>query len=199
MTRQNLTTFRVTVAAADLADEVGFHAVTLSALAKRFGVALPSLYTHVKSLADLRVRMCVLATTEMVDRIADAIAGRSHRDALSAFANACRDFACEHPGRYAATQLQLTGEQLAASDGHARLFRMVYQVFRAYDLVEPDLTDAVRFVRSLIHGFVALEVGGGFGDPRSTENSWNRAVSALHTALVSWSSTAESTLEGSGT
>jgi AcrR family transcriptional regulator len=199
MARQNLTPARVTAAAADLADEVGLQELTLSTLARRLGVALPSLYTHVRSLQDLRVRVSTLATAEMADQIADAIAGRSHRDALSAFANAFRDFARAHPGRYAATQRQLTADDLSASDGHARVVRMVYQVFRAYDLVEPDLTDAVRFVRSLVHGFVALEASGGFQDPRAIEQSWHRAVDALHTTLVAWPTAAGTSEAAPGT
>lgn len=53
-TRAGLTVDRITQAAAALADEVGFEAVTLSALARSFGVKDASLYSHVKNLQDVR-------------------------------------------------------------------------------------------------------------------------------------------------
>lgn len=105
--RAGLTADRVTRAAADLADEVGFDKVTVSALARNFGVKDASLYSHVRNLQDLRIRVAVLAAGEIADLIGAAVAGRSGRDALAAFADAYRAFALRHPGRYAATQIQL--------------------------------------------------------------------------------------------
>ncbi len=39
-------------------------------------------------------------------------------------------------------------------------------MLRAYGLEEPDLTDAVRLLRSTFHGYCALESTGGFGASR---------------------------------
>src|SRR6185436_10877336 len=104
MPRAGLSAERVTRAAADLADAVGFDKITVTALARSFGVADASLYSHVKNGSDLRVRVSLQAVQEMADRVTDAVAGRSGRDSLRAFADAYRSFALEHPGRYAATQ-----------------------------------------------------------------------------------------------
>lgn len=59
-------------------------------------------------------------------------------------------------------------------------------MLRAYGLEEPDLTDAVRLLRSTFHGYCALESSGGFGAPRDVQRSWERAVDALHVALTHW-------------
>lgn len=61
MVRAGLTTDRVVAAAADLADSAGFDKVTISALARGFGVKDASLYSHVKNLQDLRTRVALLA------------------------------------------------------------------------------------------------------------------------------------------
>ncbi len=74
MARAGLTADRVVSAAADLADEVGFENVSLSALARRFGVKDASLYSHVRNLQDLRTRVAFLAGGELIDRIAVAVA-----------------------------------------------------------------------------------------------------------------------------
>ncbi|WP_040905855.1 TetR/AcrR family transcriptional regulator [Streptomyces griseoflavus] len=186
MPRAGLTTDRLVAAAADLADEAGYENVTLSAMARRFGVKDASLYAHVRGLRDLRTRMALLAGGEMIDRIAAAVDGRSGRDALAAFAGAYREYALTRPGRYAATQLPLDQALVTDSPALRRTAEITYGMLRSYGLEEPDLTDAVRLLRSTLHGYCALESAGAFGDPRDLGASWDRAVEALHVALVNW-------------
>jgi AcrR family transcriptional regulator len=186
MARAGITLDRLTAAAADLADEVGFENVTLSALARHFGVKDASLYSHVRNLQDLRTRVALLAGDEMIDRIAVAVAGRAGKDALAAFAGAYREFALERPGRYAATQIRIDQSLIADSPGLRRTAEITYGMLRAYGLEEPDLTDAVRLLRSTFHGYCALEASGGFGALRDVQKSWNRAIDALHVLLQNW-------------
>ncbi|MFG2551409.1 TetR/AcrR family transcriptional regulator [Streptomyces sp. NPDC048581] len=186
MPRAGLTADRITSAAADLADEVGLEKVSLSALARHFGVKDASLYSHVRNLQDLRTRIALLAGGEMIDRIAVAVAGRAGRDALKAFADAYREYALQHPGRYAATQIRVDQALVADSPAMRRTAEITYGMLRAYGLEEPDLTDAVRLLRSTFHGYCALESTGAFGAPRDVRESWERAVDALHVALAHW-------------
>ncbi|MEW2448153.1 TetR-like C-terminal domain-containing protein [Streptomyces parvulus] len=186
MPRAGLTTDRVVAAAADLADARGFESVTVSALARHFGVRDASLYTHVRNLQDLRVRVALLAGGELIDEIAAAVAGRAGKDALAAFANAYRAYALRHPGRYAATQIRMDQSLVADSPALRRTAEITHGMLRAYGLTEPGLTDAVRLLRATFHGFCALEATGGFGAPRAVQASWDRAVDALHVALENW-------------
>ncbi|MEV0203953.1 TetR/AcrR family transcriptional regulator [Streptomyces sp. NPDC050788] len=186
MPRAGLTPHRIVAVAADLADEVGFEKVTLSAVARRVGVKDASLYAHVRSLQDLRTRMALLAGGEMIDRIAAAVAGRAGKDALVAFAGAYREFALRRPGRYAATQIRIDQALVVDSSVMRRTAEITYGMLRAYGLEEPDLTDAVRLLRSTFHGYCALEAAGGFGAPRDVQRSWDKAVDALHITLMHW-------------
>ncbi|WP_062648848.1 TetR/AcrR family transcriptional regulator [Streptomyces maremycinicus] len=190
MPRVGLTTDRLVEAAAELADEVGFDKVSISALARRFGVKDASLYSHVRNLRELRTRLALLVGGEMIDRIAVAVVGLAGKEALVAFAGAYREYALRHPGRYAATQIrideELDRELAAASPVPRRTAEITYGMLRAYGLDEPDLTDAVRLLRSTFHGYCTLEAGGGFGAPRDVQRSWDKAIDALHTALTHW-------------
>ncbi|MFD8889649.1 TetR/AcrR family transcriptional regulator [Streptomyces sp. NPDC059566] len=188
MARAGLTAERVTVAGAELADEVGLERLSMAQVARRLGVKDASLYAHVRSLEDLRGRIALLAADEKTLRIAQATAGRAGRDALVAFADAWREYAHEHPGRYAATQtaIRIDPELAAQAAGPRRAVELTYGMLRGYGLAEPDLTDAVRLLRSTFHGFVALEAAGGFAHARSPEESWGRALDALHTLLEHW-------------
>ena len=186
MVRVGLTTERLVRAGAELADEVGFAEVTVSALARRFDVKVASLYSHVRNSQDLRTRIALLALEELADRASDAVAGRAGKDALTALADVYRDYAREHPGRYAAAQLRLDPEAAAASAGvrHARLTRAI---LRGYDLTEPDQTHAVRLLGSVFHGYVSLELGGGFSHSApDTQETWTRVLDALDALLRNW-------------
>ncbi|KRD15524.1 MULTISPECIES: TetR/AcrR family transcriptional regulator [unclassified Streptomyces] len=186
MGRVGLTTERLVRAGAELADEAGFEEVTVSALARRFDVRVASLYSHVKNSQDLRTRIALLALEELADRAADALAGRSGKDALTALADVYRDYAHEHPGRYAAAQLRLDPETAAASAG-VRHAQMTRALLRGYDLEEPDRTHAVRLLGSVFNGYVALELGGSFSHSApDTDETWARVLDALDALLRNW-------------
>ncbi|GGR73419.1 MULTISPECIES: TetR/AcrR family transcriptional regulator [Streptomyces] len=186
MVRAGLTVERLVEAAAELADEAGFDRLSVSALARRFGVKDASLYSHVRNLQDLRTRLALYAGGELIDRIAAAVAGRAGKEALTAFAGAYRDYALEHPGRYAATQIRIDQALIADSAALRRTAEITYGMLRGYGLQEPDLTDAVRLLRSTFHGYCVLEGAGGFGADRDVRASWDKAVDALHLALTHW-------------
>ncbi|MFD7663804.1 TetR/AcrR family transcriptional regulator [Streptomyces sp. NPDC059788] len=184
--RVGLTTDRLTQAGAELADEVGFEGVTVSALARRFDVKVASLYSHVKNSHDLKTRIALLALEELADRGAAALAGRAGKDALAALANVYRDYAREHPGRYAAGQFRLTPEDAAASAG-GRHSQMTRAILRGYDLTEPDQTHAVRLLGSVFHGYVSLELAGGFSHSApGSDETWSRVLDALDALLRNW-------------
>ncbi|GAA5023091.1 TetR/AcrR family transcriptional regulator [Kitasatospora paranensis] len=186
MGRVGLTGERLTQAGAELADEVGFEQVTVSALARRFDVKVASLYSHVKSSHDLKTRIALLALEEMADRGADALAGRAGKDALTALADVYRDYARAHPGRYAAAQLRLSPEAAAASAG-SRHAQMTRAVLRGYDLAEPEQTHAVRLLGSFFHGYVTLEMSGGFSHSApDSQESWSRILDGLDALLRTW-------------
>jgi AcrR family transcriptional regulator len=186
MVRVGLNAERLARAGAELADEVGFEHVTVSALARRFDVKVASLYSHVKNSHDLKVRIALIALEELADRAAEALAGRAGKDALAALGNVYRDYAREHPGRYAAAQFRLDPEAAAASAGirHAQMTRAL---LRGYDLTEPDQTHAVRLLGSVFHGYVSLEMGGGFSHSApDSDETWVRTLQALDALLRNW-------------
>ncbi|MGP3949947.1 TetR/AcrR family transcriptional regulator [Streptomyces sp. 7N604] len=187
MVRVRLSVDRLTRAAADLADEVGFDNVTVSALARGFGVKDANLYAHIKNVHDLKARVAVLALAELADKVALELAGRAGKDALVAFANAYRVYAKEHPGRYAATQFRLDPETAAASAA-GRHAEMTRAILRGYELPEAEQTHAVRLLHSTLYGYVSLETAEAFQHARGVDTSWDRVLDALDVLLRNWPS-----------
>jgi AcrR family transcriptional regulator len=187
--RAGLTPDLVVDEAATLADENGSEQLTLAAVAKRFGVALPSLYKHVSGLEDLHARLAVLTAEELAVALRRAATGRAGADAFRRIALAYRRYAAEHPGRYPYL-LRARPDDAAYVAAGSEALDVLREVFRGYGIGEDDVVDAARFVRSTLHGFVTLEATDGFGIPRSVDASFESLVDALDRALRSWGASA---------
>ena len=183
MPRAGLSTAAVVGAAAELADAEGLEALTLARLAGSVGVRTPSLYNHVASLDDVRRRVALVGLRELGDAMRDATVGRAGDDALTAMAHAYRAYAHAHPGRYAAMQRAPAAGDDELATPAARAVDVLLAVLRGYGLEGDDAIHAARAVRSALHGFVALESGGGFGIPVALDESFDRMVAALARGL----------------
>ena len=186
MPRAGLTSDVVVDGAAQLVDESGSERLTLSELAKRFGVAQPSLYKHVQGLDDLNRLLAVRVIGEVAETMRRATTGKAGADAVSALADAYRAYALAHPGRYPyILRAPAPGEALLAAAA-TEILSIFDDVFAGFGITGTDAIDATRFVRSALHGFVSLELGGGFGMPYSADNSFRRLVAATNRALSDW-------------
>jgi AcrR family transcriptional regulator len=185
-----LTQASVIADAAKLADEIGFDAVTLSAVARRLGVQTPSLYAHVRNLAALRDGITARALGDLAGRIAQAIAGRSGKAALEGFANAHRSLALESPGLWQSLHRR-AGAGAVAAPAARDLVALNDAVLHGYGISADARVHVIRFIGSTITGFLSLEQIGNFdhSQPPPTE-SWTAAIDAMDTLLTSWSATA---------
>lgn len=162
MPRQGLDRARVVAEAAALADEEGLEAVTLAALAARLGVRAPSLYKHVDGLGALRVELATRTAREVADVLAAAVAGRSGADAVRAAGVGYVAYARAHPGRYALAVRAARPEDVEHRAEADRAIEALRAALRGLGLEGDEATHAVRILRSTLHGFCALEAGGGF-------------------------------------
>ena len=184
--RARLSTASVVDAAMGLVDEQGRAALTLAAVAARTGVATPSLYKHVRNLEALQQKVSARATAGLADALSAAVAGRSGEEALRSMAHAYRGYAMAHPGRYPMTQRVPDPQDPEHVAAGARAITAVFATLHGYGLQGDDAIDATRMIRSAIHGFVSLDVEGGFGLPQDVTRSFEKLVSALHVSLSDW-------------
>lgn len=164
----------------------GFDDLTLAAVAARSGVAVPSLYKHVASLADLRCGVAVACVEQLTAELTTAALGRSGSQALHAVAGSYRSWARRYPGRYMASQHARpadaggrgpAAEELAQASGRA--VGVVAAVLAGYGVPGARMVDAIRTVRAALHGFVMLEIGGGFALPEDIDGSFRFLVETL--------------------
>ncbi|MFD4993342.1 TetR-like C-terminal domain-containing protein [Cellulosimicrobium cellulans] len=178
---------RIAVDLVDAGGPTGFADLTLSKVAAQAGVATPSLYKHVGSLAALRREVAVVSVEDYTRALTDATVGLAGPDAVAALAHATRRYARARPGRYAAVQVAPDPDDpadAALSAAAVRSVQVVAAVLRGFDLPEDRTIDAIRSVRASLHGFVALELGGGFRLPDDLDQSFEAHVRAMLTGLA---------------
>ena len=59
----------------------------------------------------------------------------------------------------------------------------VANALRSYGINEENV-NKIRYVRSTLHGFVDLELGGGFALPMSVEKSFDMLIDTLDASLI---------------
>jgi AcrR family transcriptional regulator len=166
-------------AAAKIADDEGWDALTLARLAKKLHIQPPSLYNHVGGLEDLRRELKLLALRDLNLALSRATVGKSRDDAVRDLAATYRAFVKRSPGTYAGTMVAAPKNDPALEAAAAAVVETCLSVVSGYGLNRREGIHAIRAVRSAVHGFVALEIAGGFGIPLDIDQSFNWLVSAL--------------------
>jgi AcrR family transcriptional regulator len=182
--RRGLDRAQVVDAAIAIADAEGLEAVTLARVAAALGVRSPSLYNHVDGRDGLIRAIATRSTRELAAALRRAATGRSGADAIAAVAQAQRDYARAHPGRYAATVAAPAPGDAEHQAAAADAVDVLTAVLGMSGLEGDDVIHAARALRSAVHGFAALEASGGFGLAVDTDISFRRLVDAVVAGLA---------------
>jgi AcrR family transcriptional regulator len=170
-------------AAGRIADAEGLEAATISRVAADLQVRPPSLYNHVSNHAALMRLLAIESVDEMGAVITGAAVGRSRADALRAVALAYRAYAAEHPGRYATTVRAPEPDDAEAAAASAAAISPLVAILAGWGIEGDDAVHLVRVIRSALHGFVSIEMGGGFGLPLDLDHSFDLLVDSLVAAI----------------
>ena len=177
--RAGLDTRRVVDAAADLIDAEGLEALSLTALAARLNVRLPSLYNHVAGLEGLRRALAMRAMRGLAEALGRAAQGRSGEDAIIAVGNAYRAYGKAHPGLYAMLQyVSPASDEEVRAAAYAPV-EVLLAVLAGYGLKGEPAIHIIRALRSALHGFVQLETSGAFALDVTVDESFTRMLSLL--------------------
>jgi AcrR family transcriptional regulator len=188
--RAGLDRGQVVRAAADLVNTEGGGALSLNRIAETLGVQTPSLYNHIAGLVDLQRELRLLNARGLEQRLAEAAIGKSRREAVLSIAQAYRTYALANPGVYLAslqvsgTARKLTGvEDVELEQAEERIVRIAMAVIASFGITGEDGLHAVRGLRSAIHGFVSLEIAGGFGLALDCDESFTRLIETFVVGL----------------
>jgi AcrR family transcriptional regulator len=156
-----LTPLQIVAAAIELAGAHGWDELTWAALAQAVGVKPPSLYNHFASLRAVSAAAAAVGLEELHRELALATAGKSGAEAVYALALSYRRFTHQRAALYTAVT------RFSAADDPAwrQIVALLHQLLVPFQLTRRQTQHAIRGLRALVHGFSALEGGGGFRSP----------------------------------
>ena len=157
------------------ADLHGIQSVTVTAITKELGIQPPALYKHFDGASDLEREMKLVAIRELRDRLSTSAIGVARDDAVQSMMIAMRSFAKDHPARYQLTVAANPEDPEIVEAGMA-IVNIVTKVLVAYGFPKEESIHMTRMMRSVIHGFVSLELAGGFGLLDSVDETFERLV-----------------------
>lgn len=178
-----MTKEKVVNKAAELANELGsVHQLKLKDLATALNIKVPSLYNHIEGTDGLIYALRVHAHTISYENLRDAMSGKIGSEALWAAAQSYRSFAHANPGIY--SLIIPAGE---ADSEIARLgwntISLLLLILGSFGLEGDEALHVARGFRSLLHGFVSLELAGGFRLDLDLDQSFHRFFKAYINGL----------------
>jgi AcrR family transcriptional regulator len=173
--RAGLTARAVVDIAMEIIDSQGRDALALSLVAARAGVAPPSLYKHVGSLAELRALVAARVLDDMTEAATAAVMGLGGDAAVTALMRRIRDYAVAYPERYLAVPPDPVHDPALAGAAN-RLLAIFLAVLRFYHLRGSAAVHAVRSLRVIVHGFAVTEASGGFGLSEDTAETFDHLI-----------------------
>ncbi|MFE3001899.1 WHG domain-containing protein [Nocardia sp. NPDC059246] len=184
MPRAGLSTTAVVDIAVAVVDAGGPRALTLAAVATRADVATPSLYKHVKNLDELVDLVGLRVLEELTERATSSVIGLGGPEAVGALLRAYRDYAVQHPCRYAMMP-QSMRETPAWDTASRRLMDSILAVLAGCGVTGADAVHLTRCIRAAGHGFATLESQGGFQLAEDIETSFATLTRMVLSALPS--------------
>ena len=163
--------FEVIVEAAlRLTKEKGYGRFSARELASDLDVKAASLYNHLNSMDEVNAEIGRIAAGMQNRAMREAAENESRGQAFTDLCRAFRNFAKENEQLYRAILDMPSPDRGGAAMTEIRresdmTFRKVIDRF---DLPEADRINYTRFVRSLLNGFLQMEMAGGFAGSEVT-------------------------------
>lgn len=185
-----LTVEQVVEAAAEIADRDGLDALSLATVASALGVKSPSLYTHVRGLAGLRRQLALHGSRLLAIELAASVDGLDGPDALRTIAEQLRSFAHRHPGlNNSFLPAPTPDEDPEVAAALLEPVTVIASVLNGMDVDPTTVIPLIRALRAAVHGFVDLELKGGFGLPDNIDDSFTTTINLVIEAITAHSTT----------
>ena len=173
---RDLTRDRVTQKAAELINQLGdTKQLKLKDLAAALNIKVPSLYNHVKGLDGLMEAIHLQEVKKFEKLMREAMMGKTGREALLAAAHSYRAYARANPGVYElAISINTTNKEIEEVSNN--IVSLLVLILGSLGLAGDEAYHAVRGFRSVLHGFVSLELSGGFQMDLDLDESFAKLV-----------------------
>lgn len=160
-----------------------FLMFTLTDAAGILRIKPPSIYNHFRGLGDLKNQISILALDQFEQALAPSLRFTHKRQALSSFMIAYRNFALENPFLFEAAQFGLMSKEKKILAKSHELARMSEKLMDAFSIPSDRRIHALRILRSLLGGFIQIELNKSFQLKEDPDQSFQSLIDFTITGL----------------
>lgn len=165
--------------ASDIADKNGLNSVSLKTVADKLNIKTPSLYNHIKSLAELLREVAHNGMRVMNERMSKVAIGKTGIEAIQLIFIEYLNYMIEHPGIYETIQWagwNGTEETSIIFNDYLSLLTILIQ---SCNLNEDKTTEILNMLTGIIHGYTTLQLKNAFSDPDKVRYELSETIDTL--------------------
>lgn len=171
----------------ELVDERGVENLSLSLIAQELKIKTPSLYNYFSNLEDLKLLLSSQIHVELFNTISDSIVGLDPHESLLCIASSYRVYAVSYPERYKLSVYfpnNISGEAAIPFLALRDLF--IDCIKSNFCIDDKDCHLLARAVRSQLHGFISLELSGGWSTIAEADETFNFGMKIIINEIISF-------------
>ncbi len=181
--RAQINFVKILETAIDICNEEGYEQLTLSCISERLGIKTPSLYNHIQGLSDLKQKMANYGLKMLYDSIIHSVIGCIGDEAITSASKVYIEFVSKNPGLYSSISKVPDPYEIEFDELSNQLVQVFIKLLGVYNLTDEESIYAVRGLRSLLHGFSAIQIDNGFRMNYSQEDSLDFIINTFMEGL----------------
>lgn len=159
-----------------LGTTVSFNTLSMSEVAKCVGIKTPSLYSHFMGLQDLKDQVTLRGLTRLIECLQQELQRNKDKQKFRNFMQAYRIFGVQNPLLFEATQFGIRPEHDLIKQKAEEVVILAIKALDPWKIPSNKVIHSVRILRSLLNGFISLELQKGFRRKEDTEESFKELI-----------------------
>lgn len=179
MPRTGLSKEEIVKKAAELANERGLSYLSVTTLSEYLGIKKPSLYNHMKTIEDMHKSLMIYGWKTVSGEVVKGIESDDEKANLFEYGSRFYKFAIDNPGVFEAMLWynRYSDETLlSATEG---LYTFFFKQTDGLGIDREIANHLLRTYRAFLEGFIMLQIHNSFGNPISTEESFEISMNVL--------------------
>lgn len=165
--------------AIELIDISGSDGLSLNEVARRLEIKPPSLYKHIKNIAEIKREIFLFINNQITIEITKKIK-KGDKNPILKYCQIQRSFAKKYPNRYLFISSDIVKDKNEFPDSMILLRDFIAELIEHKNKNSPkEIRYQARAIRSLVHGFIMYELNGGWSQIVEIDKSFNKSIGYL--------------------
>ncbi len=182
---KNIKNEQVIEMAAKIANKIGLSNLTLKQIAEELKIKSPSLYNHISSLEDIKVKLMIYGWKQIEEKMLESAVGVSGYEALKNMCYAFYNYAISNQGVFNAMLWYNKYESPEAQNSTKKLFEALFKILSSLRINEENIHHLIRTLRSFLEGFSLLVNNNAFGNSISIKESFELSLEIIINGIKS--------------